>query len=219
MFIYSYCIWHEAITVLNGNHGYLSEIMKKYFQLNSFLTTSSKLILIPRTCLFTRFGLFTQAGQGLKLGPIFWGLDPAVCDLRQLWTQMAFDDGKWLMAWHTRRLLDNGIRLGLCIYSGARRCWEKSPGTMSWSKSSHCKSATCSGMGKITSPGEFFSGHFMKKNWRRGVWDGGQGAPGYSRASEVFLLEPCQQQTIGLCFVPLHRSENTLGLGFHTRNA
>lgn len=217
MFIYLYCIWHEAITVLNGSHRYPSEIMKKYFQLNSFLITSSKLILIPRICLFTRFGV-TQAGQGLKLGPIFWGLDPGVCDLRQLWTQMAFDDGKWLMAWHTRRLLEYGIQLGPCIYSGARHCWEQSPGTVSRSNSSHCKSATCSGRGKIASPGEFFSGHFMKKNRRRGVWDGGQGAPGYSSASEVFLLEPCQQQTIGLCFVPLHRSENTLGLGFHTRN-
>lgn len=102
--------------------------------------------------------------------------------------------------------------------AGEQHGWEPSPDTVSQSNSSHCQSAGSSGRGKIASPGKFLSGHFMQKKKKKGGWEGRQGDPGYSRASGVFLLKPCQEQEKVLWFVPMHRSESVLRLGFPSQN-
>lgn len=103
----------------------------------------------------------------------------------------------------------------MAMCAGEQHSWEHLPDNLSQSNSSHCQSAMSSERGKITSPGKFLSGHFMQnEKKKKGGWEGAQGDPGYSKASEAFLLKPCQEQEKVLCFVPMHRSENLLRLGF-----
>lgn len=116
--IHLYCIWHEGITILNGNHKHLSKIIIKYSE------SQTPSHLQPTSCsLFNELafapglGLLRQE-KGLKFCPIFWGMDLWVWGFKQpwnLWMQMPFDEGKRLMVWRPGQLLVYSVHLGPCV--------------------------------------------------------------------------------------------------------